>query len=364
MPPRTELVGTDPATARTALARRDPLPGTPGFAGALEGRLVRDVLGRQPLFSEAGQPAPWSRDPADLEAPERVPAGHVRTGDGDKRVWSLPELEPDRTATGGVRELRAALDETLAGVGSEELAVAFSGGVDSALLAARLNAPLYTVGFPDSHDLGAARSGARALGREVRTVELDHETLETTIPEVARATGQTNAMDVAIALPLSLVAERAAADGYSRLAVGQGADELFGGYAKVVRAPEDPRVAAGTVRGARREVVQSLPDQLERDTLVLRAAGVEPVAPFVHDRVVSVALGLPGESLVSERGDRKWAFRLAARAWLPDRLAFREKKALQYGTLVSRELDRLARQAGYKQRMDSHVRRYVESRLA
>jgi len=52
------------------------------------------------------------------------------------------------------------------------------------------------------------------------------------------------------------------------------------------------------------------------------------------------------------------------RAWsLPARVAYRAKKAVQYGSLVDRELDRLAREAGFKQRMDDHVARYVASRL-
>jgi asparagine synthase (glutamine-hydrolysing) len=359
--PRTDVAGADPALVRDALDGGDSLPGTAGFAGVVDGRLVRDVLGRRPLFSEADDPTVWSHDPADLDDPERVPAGHVRSPGGDERVWTLPDPEPVTDECEAVTGLRTALDGALAGVDPDDLAVAFSGGVDSALLATRLDAPLYAVGFPGSHDLAAARSGARALDREVRTVELDHGALEAAVPRVAGATGRTNAMDVAIAVSLYLVADAAAADGYDRLALGQGADELFGGYAKVARAPEDPRVEADTVHGARREVVGTLPDQLERDALALRAGGVEPVTPLLDDRVVSRALSLPGELLVSGRGERKWALRLAVRAWLPDRLAFREKKAVQYGSLVSRELDRLARQAGYKRRMDDHVARYVRS---
>jgi asparagine synthase (glutamine-hydrolysing) len=359
-PAGTDLAGADPDVVRAALSRGDPLPGTTGFAGAVDGRLVRDVLGRRPLFSAAADPGQWSHDPGAVAAPVPVPAGHVRTAAGDERVWSLPD-PPPRTDDRAVDRLRASLDRVLASVETGGLAVAFSGGVDSALLAARFDAPLYAVGFPDSHDLAAARSGARLLGREVRTVELDHRTLEAAVSRVVGATGRTNAMDVAIALPLVLVAERAAADGYGRLALGQGADELFGGYAKIERAPEDARVAADTVRGARRELLGSLPDQLERDTLALRGAGVEPVTPLLHDDVVSAALGLSGDMLVSARGQRKWAFRLAARRWLPDRLAFREKKAVQYGTLVARELDRLARRAGFKRRMDDHVGQYVAS---
>lgn len=361
--------GADPALVRRALADSDPLPGTTGFAGHLDGRLVRDVLGREPLYTER-EGRDWSHDPTDLVDPVAVPAGHVQPLDGrdegneDRRVWHLPDPDPASEREAIVR-LRRALDAVLGGVSAgptDGLAVAFSGGVDSALLAARLEAPLYVVGFPGSDDVAAARKGARLLGREadLQVVDLEHDRLRAAVPEVVAATGRTNPMDVGIAVPLLLVGREAAADGYDRLALGQGADELFGGYDKVASALEDPRVEAATVRGARREVLGSLPDQLPRDVLALRAAGVEPVTPLLHDRVVRAALGLDGEALAGG-GERKRAFRLAARAWLPDRLAFRPKRAIQYGSDVDRELARLARQNGFKPRMEDNVERYVAS---
>jgi asparagine synthase (glutamine-hydrolysing) len=356
------LRGASPETVRRARDRADPLPGTGGFAGELDGALVRDVLGRELLFYDS---TGWSHDPRGSTEGRSLPAGHVlarEDGDADpRRLWSLPEPEP--AGSGAVDRLREALETTLDPLGqgaSEHLAVGFSGGVDSSVLAARWDAPLYTVGFPDSHDVAAARSGAEALGADLTVVELDHDRLEAAIPRVVDATGRTNAMDVAIALPILVLARRVAADGYERLALGQAADELFGGYAKVENAPDDHRVDADTVRGARRETLASLPDQFERDILAVRSAAVEPVTPFAHDRVVRAALALDGDQLVRD-GRRKWALREAVRPWLPDSLLDRPKKALQYGSLVSRELDRLARQAGYKRRMDDHVRRYVES---
>jgi asparagine synthase (glutamine-hydrolysing) len=355
------LQSAAPDRVRRALADGDPLPGTAGFAGSVDGRIVRDVLGRQPVFTEADDPSTWSFDPAALSDPSPVPAGHARGPDGDERIWSLPEPQSASDERAAVRAVRSAVREAVDDTVTEGLAVAFSGGVDSAALAARLDAPLYVAGFPGSHDVAAARTAAAKLDRDLRVVEVTHDDIERAVPEVAGTTRRTNAMDVSIALPLSLVAERAAADGYDRLAVGQGADELFGGYAKVARAPEDERVAADTVRGARREVVETLPGQLERDVLALRGAGVEPVAPLLDDRVVAAALDLPGDLLVTDRGERKWALRLAVREWVPDPVAFREKKAVQYGSLVSRELDRLARQAGFKRRMDDHVGQYVDS---
>ncbi|WP_439026045.1 asparagine synthase C-terminal domain-containing protein [Haloarchaeobius sp. DT45] len=357
------LQGATPDVVRRAIESERPLPGTGGFAGELDGELVRDVLGRYPLFSDP-ETGEWAFDPTSLVAPERVEPGYHVTDDGDRRRWTLPAPEPVLDRRAAVDRVEEAIREGARALPDDgQTAVAFSGGVDSALVAALVDGPCYVVGFPDSHDVTQARRAAAAMDVDLTVVELTPERLEAAVPTVARAIGRTNAMDVGIALPLYLVAERVAADGYDRLAVGQGADELFGGYAKVARAPDDPRVEATTVRGAAREMIQTLPDQLERDVLGLRAAGVEPVAPLLHDAVVTAALQLPGELLVDERGERKKALRLAAREWLPDTVAFQEKKAVQYGSLVARELDRLARRADFKRRMDDHVTRYVESRL-
>jgi len=362
-PSAADVDGASPAVVRAALDDGDPLPGTAGFAGRVDDALLRDVLGRRPLFSEPdwspNHPNSWATDPTVLDAPVRVPAGVVRTASGDDRLWTLPDPPAVTDRAAAVEGVREAVLGSVREVDGDGLAVAFSGGVDSALVAAGVpGAPLYVAGFPGAHDVEAAREAAAALDRKLRVVELTHDDLRRAVPRIVAATGRTNAMDVSIALPLFLVAEAAAADGHDRLAVGQGADELFGGYAKVVAPAEDARVDADTVRGARRETVETLPGQLERDVLVLRAAGVEPVAPLLHDRVVRAALGLPGD-LLARSDERKVALRRVARAVLPESIAAADKKAVQYGSYASRELDRLARQAGFKRRMDDHVGQYV-----
>jgi asparagine synthase (glutamine-hydrolysing) len=355
------LRGAAPETVRGALERGDPLPGTAGFAGVVDGALVRDVLGRQPLFAERAGDG-WAFAPTALEDPVRVPAGRVRPLDaGDcERAWTLPDPAPTADRDAAIARVREAVRESVEAVDGDGLAVAFSGGVDSGAVAAGVpEAPCYVAGFPDSDDVVAARDAAATMGRTLRVVELDHDDLERAVPAVARATGRTNPMDVAIALPLYLAAERAAADGLDRLALGQGADELFGGYAKVVDPADDDRVAATTTRGATREVILGLPAQLERDVLAVRAAGVEPVCPLLGDRVVAAALPLPGELLAAD--ERKVALRRAVEGSVPASVARAEKTAVQYGSDVARELDRLARRAGFKRRMDDHLGQYLDA---
>jgi len=393
-PPAADLRGASPDSVRDALRDGDPLPGGRGFAGRLPdapGRdgpvLVRDVLGRQPLFVEreavdpvtanapAGppptDPGAWSFSRTALDDPTSVPPGSVASATGVERVWTLPDEAPAEP-TPAQAAVDAAVDDALAAIAGERdgtdgtgrLAVAFSGGVDSGLVAAGApDAPCYVAGFEGCHDVAAAREAAAAMDRDLRVVEITHEDLLSGVRAVAAATGRRNPMDLAIAVPLYLAAEAAAADGVDRLAVGQGADELFGGYSKVADPATDDRVDADTVRGARTETVRTLPRQLERDVLALRAAGVEPVAPLLDDRVVAAALALPGELIASD-GERKVALRRAAAGRVPESVRTADKKAVQYGTYVSRELDRLARRAGFKRRMDDHVGRYLDDLLA
>ncbi|MFC5279621.1 asparagine synthase C-terminal domain-containing protein [Halorubrum rubrum] len=386
----TRLRGASASLVADAIRDRDPLPGTRGFAGLLadpraavdepdrtvarDPVLVRDVLGRQPLFVETdatdpAEPGAWSFDRNDLRNPEPVPAGSVVSASERDRRWSLPTYAPSRPGAAQAA-VDDAIDATLAEFAAEtadpstgRLAVAFSGGVDSALVASAVpDAPCYVAGFEGCHDVAAAREAAAEMELDLRVVALSHDDLRRAIPDIASATGRRNPMDLNIAVPLYLTAEAAAADGIDRLAVGQGADELFGGYSKVVDPANDDRVDADTVRGARTETVRTLPAQLERDVPALRAAGVEPVAPLLDDRVVDAALRLPGD-LLATADERKVALRRAAAGRVPESAYAADKKAVQYGTYVSREIDRLARRNGFKRRMDDHVGRYVDALL-
>ncbi len=377
----SDLRGAAPATVRRALEGGDSLPGTAGFAGKVDNRLLRDVLGRQPLFFESEEapqsaqgsvePLPdsgpdWAFTPTQLTAPVRLPAGAVCDATEIRTTWSLPDLTPTTDEQEAVGAVREAIKRSVSAVDASGLAVGFSGGVDSATVATGVpEAPRYVVGFEGASDIEQARQSTSALTdadreQDLQVVDLTHDDLERVVPKVVAATGRTSAMDVSIGVTLYLAGERASADGYDRLAIGQGVDELFGGYAKIAAPQEHSHANADTVRGARRDALSRLPHGLERDVLVLRAAGVDPVMPLLHDRVVRAALALPG-SLLATPEERKIAFRRATEGIVPTSVRTAGKNAAQYGSYVARELDRLARQAGFKRRMDTHVEQYVAS---
>lgn len=349
--------------ARRAIEVQDPFPGTQGFAGEIDGALVRDVLGRMLIYieTEQGGGRKWAFDPDQLQEPELVPAGYRDSliEGGREQIWQLPNPDPITEKEAALAQLNAAIDAAIADI-DPTVPVAFSGGVDSAYIAAATEGPLYVCGFEGSKDIIAAKKAAATLNRELNVIELTHKQLRDATVEVVNAIGRTNTMDVTIALPLYLTAKQVADDGFDQLLLGQGADELFGGYAKVANASNDPRISATTIRDARNEVLETIPDQMERDLRAIKEVSVTPICPYLDDRVVSAALKLPEELLVAD-DQRKVGLRQIAETKLPEAVAHREKKALQYGSYVSRELDRLARQSGYKRRIDNHVEKYIRN---
>ena len=122
---------------------------------------------------------------------------------------------------------------------SDEGVVAFSGGVDSGLIAGLADLPCVAVGIEGSHDIIWATKAALMM-------ELDLEVVTPTEEEVAEALARVvrvipdpaNPVEASIATTLFFVAARARELGHTRILAGQGADELFGGYARYLSSPD------------------------------------------------------------------------------------------------------------------------------
>jgi asparagine synthase (glutamine-hydrolysing) len=123
-----------------------------------------------------------------------------------------------------------------------ECGVFLSGGLDSSLVAAvakdlapRRRLRAYTLRFSEaSYDEGtSAERIARHLGLEWVPVAVTPETLQEGIPELVRVVGEPLADPAWV--PTALLARRASRDVKLAL-VGEGADELFGGYPTYVGA--------------------------------------------------------------------------------------------------------------------------------
>ena len=176
--------------------------------------------------------------------------------------------------------------------------ILLSGGLDSGLLLALMNEqggpwPAYTIGYGESFEddeLVDAAETARVLGARHVMVKLDQTEFERSLPRIVESLEEPVATSSIV--PMYFVSQRARQDVKVAL-IGQGPDELFGGYKRHLgvhygglwrRIPETVRAAIGlAVRGlprneALKRGVSSLgtEDRLKRyqDVFSLAPAGI------------------------------------------------------------------------------------------
>lgn len=249
--------------------------------------------------------------------------------------------------------------ETLAGAVAEaitdhpEVAVAYSGGLDStilALLARRLARVMcYTACTRDSHDLRNACLHGAMDGLEVAILELEDADIERLAGRVSEHLDTTDPVRVGYTIPIIAVLERASENA---VLVGNCADELFAGYAKYESSDAADHMMKLDLEKAVRELdqLQSLAKS-ERKLLS---------APFASDKVIEAAAALHLSQKIGPRGRKLILRRIATNLGARD--GNRPKKAAQYSSGVARSMSRLAKGSGLTQNAWIAAQRKSEGR--
>ena len=230
--------------------------------------------------------------------------------------------------------------------GLDEVGVIFSGGVDSSILALllkeisinkKLDITLYAVGVEGSKDIEAAKYAAKYLDLQLKIQKVTEKLIRDNLAQIVHAIGDDNLMKIGVGMTTYLACHMASKDNIKVAISGQGADELFGGYKRYLKS-----YSGGNLDWELRKDISNMYHvNLERDDACAMLNGVELRLPFLDKNLVEYAINLPIKYKVAGSGDvlRKNILRkLAFNEGLDVDIAFRPKKAAQYGTGIDKIL--------------------------
>lgn len=251
-------------------------------------------------------------------------------------------------------------------ISTDNIGLLFSGGLDSSILAAVLASvtshqfPLLVTGIEAAKDIRFAQKSAYHLNLPLTIRVFAIEELKERLAEILSILKIVDILQIELAIPLYFAAECGSQFGLSTLLSGQGADELFGGYARY----EERLINAGE-RVTSIEMLKDL-QKLQEVTSknhksIVRHFGLELVFPFLKEAIITFSQNLPFEyklCMSSKRVIRKRLLRTLARdIGLPNSIANAPKHAMQYGSGSHKILATLATEFWRKQKPDISLRK-------
>jgi asparagine synthase (glutamine-hydrolysing) len=224
--------------------------------------------------------------------------------------------------------------------GSKNVGLLFSAGLDSSLLAKMcvdigLEPVLISVFMKGSSDEAQIKEATSFFGLEHVEKMIFEDEVEDYIQQVSIAASTKNPMDLSIGVGIFCGLETAAWTGLHTVMVGQGADELFGGYHRYLR------MEGETLAYTLKHDVENI--NIARDVTIAKSLDICLITPFLDKNVIEIGLNIPVE-LKIKNGVRKYILREVARKrGLPESIWAREKKAIQYSTGVDKIVKKVLR---------------------
>ncbi len=215
------------------------------------------------------------------------------------------------------------------------VAVAYSGGLDSSLVAAiahrKVDVTCYTACTQGSHDQSNAPTFAKEQGLTTNLLSLSDSDIRNMCALAASILDGPDPASISYTVPLLTVLSRATED---VVLTGSLADELFGGYAKYASSDDAVRRMDVDLEKALSEY-HSVREYAKKNNKIL-------ASPFADGRAIEAAKAVPLEDKIGAAGRKIILRRLADSIGLPGH--DRPKKAAQYSSGVMKAMERLAKQ--------------------
>jgi len=342
------------------------------FAVAESGRLTagRDSLGLYPLYY--GETTDLSALASERKALWKIgikevhsfPPGHLavvdKYGFKFKPAKTLVHARTKQTTMQAATKkisnlLQKSVKQRVSGL--KEVAVAFSGGLDSSIIAFLakkfgVEVHLVSVSLKNQPEIEHAKKAAEALNLPLHIHLYSENAVEKVLPKVLWLIEDANPVKTSIGIPVFWTAEETSDMGFRVMLAGQSADELFGGYKRYLN--DYMRYGEESVQKTIfNDIAGMYENNFERDSKICNFHNVELRLPFATYQLAKFAASLSLQLKIESPNDmlRKTVLRkMAEDIGLPRFIVKKPKRAIQYATGVNKVIKKLAKKKGYSTR--------------
>ena len=258
---------------------------------------------------------------------------------GQERSWLKADSSLLKAVDTMIPELSKLLISSIEKTLEDRVAIAFSGGLDSSLIAhiAKRSADveLFCCGTEKSEDIIYAEKAAGLLGLSLYKSTLsEQEILE--LYKKCHTIVPNDLLKVELLVPVYKVAEEAKKRDHSVLLFGSGSEELFVGYERYYRYKEEGKDLDAILQEEFKTLVNR---EIAWVKKVCYKLGLEARFPFYNQQLADFVFKIPLELRMEEKELKKGLLREAAKLLsLPDLMVQRKKRAMQYGSGVHKIL--------------------------
>lgn len=232
--------------------------------------------------------------------------------------------------TSDVERLATAMKEAIRkAVEGKDIAVSFSGGLDSGIVAAisrdyAKTVTLYTAGTDRSYDVRESEEMSKKLGIDWMHIPMTESNLSDCVRDMLSISEISDAVTLSFEVPLYYVSKHCRE---KDIIGGQGADEIFAGYSKYVGLPENE---FGELR--KNDIRRLTNVTLAYEESIAGHFGKKLHYPYLDAGILSIADGMKPADLMPNEDIRKGMLRDVASYIGQPEIASKRKKASQYGS--------------------------------
>jgi diphthine-ammonia ligase len=226
-----------------------------------------------------------------------------------------------------------------------KVGILFSGGIDSTIIAKvlidlNIKFNCYTAGFyedetKEPEDIIYAKKISKDLNLNLKIRHIKRDEVKDYLKKVIPLIEDSNVVKVGVALPFYVACEMAKKDNVKVIFSGLGSEEIFAGYQRHREALD---INKECIHGLKMMYERDL----YRDDVVTMNNNIELRLPFLDKKLVDYSVKIPSKYKINNDVDKLIIREIAKELNVPEYIAFRKKKAAQYGSRFDSAIKKLS----------------------